>query len=68
MSEHTDLVQQYFDNNAQSWHDYYQSEQSLTNMILQDRMHIGLSFLTKYLPPKQGLKVLDAGCGSGLVG
>lgn len=68
MSEHADLVQQYFDNHAQSWHDYYQSDQSLTNIILKDRMRIGLSFLTKYLPPEPGLRILDAGCGSGLIG
>jgi 2-polyprenyl-3-methyl-5-hydroxy-6-metoxy-1,4-benzoquinol methylase len=67
-SEHADLVQDYFDKNAQSWHDYYQAGNSLTHIILKERKKIGLEFLNRYLPPEQNPKVLDAGCGSGLIG
>lgn len=65
---HTSLVQEYFDNHAQSWHDYYQAGKSLTHLILKDRMRIGLEFLSRYMQPGQDIKVLDAGCGSGLIG
>ncbi len=67
-SDHTTLVQKYFDDNAQSWHDYYQAGKSLTHIILKDRMQYALAFMRQHLPPGNDKKVLDAGCGSGLIG
>lgn len=68
LNKHTALVQDYFDHNAQSWHDYYQAGKSLTHIILKNRMKIALEFMNRYLPPENSPRILDAGCGSGLIG
>jgi len=62
--KHAELIETYFDQHAQSWHDYYQNLSSLVNMVLIDRKNIALAFLDGRLP--QGARVLDAGCGAGI--
>lgn len=66
MSEkkHAHLIAEYFDEHAQSWHDYYQRASSIVHMSLIDRKNIALGLLDGRLEP--GADLLDAGCGAGL--
>ncbi|MFQ5615235.1 MAG: class I SAM-dependent methyltransferase [Anaerolineales bacterium] len=64
-NDHIDLVKSYFDDNAQSWHDYYHSGDSLTDILLVNRKEIAVGFVCEYVQP--GSKILDAGCGAGVI-
>ncbi|MCZ6820170.1 MAG: methyltransferase domain-containing protein [Calditrichaeota bacterium] len=59
---HISLVEEYFDNHTQAWHDLYKPKQA--NDIV-NRKNIAIAFLSKFLESRG--KVLDAGCGAGLV-
>jgi len=62
--ERIDLVEEYFDANAQSWSELYQRAQRANDVVLADRKNAAVAFLGEYLEP--GARVLDAGCGAGL--
>ena len=58
-----DLVQEYFDQNAQNWSDLYRDAQRANDYVLADRKAAAVDFVVKSLP--EGGSVLDAGCGAG---
>jgi len=62
---HVQLVESYFDTNAQDWSDYYQKVQQVNDLVLTTRKDTAVAFLCSKLPT--GSKILDAGCGAGLV-
>ncbi len=62
---HIELVETYFDTNAQSWSDLYRRAKRVNDLVLADRKTAGLSHLERHLAA--GARVLDAGCGAGLL-
>jgi 2-polyprenyl-3-methyl-5-hydroxy-6-metoxy-1,4-benzoquinol methylase len=63
-SERIDLVEDYFDANAQSWSDLYSRAERVNDLVLRDRKNIAVDHLARRL--KAGDRILDAGCGAGL--
>ena len=59
-----DLVEEYFDRNAQNWSNLYAVAERANDVVLRDRKDAAVSFLAERLSP--GARVLDAGCGAGL--
>ena len=62
---HIELVETYFDTNAQEWSDLYRQAERVNDLVLADRKTAGLSHLERHLAA--GARVLDAGCGAGLL-
>ena len=58
-----DLVEDYFDQNAQNWSELYKEAQRANDYVLADRKAAAVDFVVKSLP--DGGRVLDAGCGAG---
>ena len=59
-----ELVEGYFDENADSWSALYSKAQRANDVVLKDRKDSAVAALTKNLP--SGSRILDAGCGAGL--
>ncbi len=64
-NHHSDTVKAHFDRYAQRWSDLYHQPQIANDMVLLNRKDTAVAFLCQYLKP--GSKILDAGCGAGVV-
>lgn len=64
-NNHIDFVKKNFDIKAQMWKDLYHKLNKANYIVLNNRKHISVAFLCKYLKPNS--KILDAGCGTGIV-
>jgi len=60
-----DPVKRYFDSTAQQWYDLYHTPKTANDKVLQNRKNAAIAFTCEYLKP--GAKILDAGCGAGVV-
>lgn len=63
-SSHIELVEGYFDTNAQFWSDVYQKPHYVSDFVLVDRQNIAIDLMSRSLPV--GSRILDAGCGAGM--
>lgn len=63
-STHIELVERYFDDNAQDWSDLYGQARRANDVVLAARRDAAVGYLERHLPA--GGRVLDAGCGAGL--
>lgn len=62
---HVKLVESYFDQHAQTWSDLYRDLRGPNDLVLAARKEIAVALLCEALPPGEGVRVLDAGCGAG---
>ena len=61
---HVDLVEKYFDDNAQDWSELYGKAKRVNDLVLAARRDAAVAQLDKHTAP--GSRLLDAGCGAGL--
>lgn len=59
-----ELIESYFDENAEDWSDLYQKAKRVNDLVLADRKNASIAALGDRLKP--GSHVLDMGCGAGL--
>ncbi len=62
--EHIELVERYFDDNAQDWSDLYRSARRANDVVLAARRDAAVQALAERV--EAGGRILDAGCGAGL--
>ena len=62
--EHIELVEKYFDDNAQDWSELYGEAKRVNDLVLAARRDSSVAQIAKHVPT--GGRILDAGCGAGL--
>jgi 2-polyprenyl-3-methyl-5-hydroxy-6-metoxy-1,4-benzoquinol methylase len=58
-------IEEYFEKNAADWQDLYAKPRQVNDLVLADRRRIAVEKIRERVP--EGGRVLDAGCGAGLV-
>jgi len=59
-------IQDYFSASAREWQDLYARPQRVNDLVLANRRKLAVEKVSWLIPP--GGRILDAGCGAGLVG
>ncbi|HEY4106253.1 MAG TPA: methyltransferase domain-containing protein [Polyangiaceae bacterium] len=59
-------IEQYFGASALEWRDLYANPQRVNDLVLANRRRLAVEKLSTHAAP--GTRVLDAGCGAGVVG
>src|SRR5579864_6453204 len=63
--DHLKNVKRWFGTHAQEWSDLYKDVRRVNDIVLINRKNIAVNCIAQRLP--QGSRILDAGCGAGLV-